>query len=114
MTAHGDRISIREDPRAVSFQHLARRACRFRRRIERGGEMLARMSAALLKTVMREHLVIESIDDGMLRCDRRRSLAPTGREIPCELAGPPRAPLRRASDHDRVGAGGRERLRRIV
>src|SRR5258705_4352863 len=114
MTPHRRRILGREDARAMSFQHLARHHHRLGRRIECGSEMLARMAAALLATVMREHLVVELIDDGQLRCDRWRFLAPAGRDIAGELAGPPRTPLRRAPDHDRIGAGSSKRLRRIL
>ncbi len=37
------------------------------------------------------------------------SLAPAGREVAGDLPGPPGTALRRAADHHRVGAGGRER-----
>ena len=76
--------------------------------------MLAGVPAADRQAVMREHFVIERIDQGELLGERRRALARAGREITRHLSGKPRPALRGAADHDGVGAGSRQRAFGVV
>ena len=64
--------------------------------------------------VMRQHLLVVRGDQRELLGERRRRLAPAGREIARDLAGQPRPALRGAADHHRVGAGRCERRVGIV
>ena len=76
--------------------------------------MLAGMAAADRDAVVRQHLVVERIDQAELRGERGRGLAPAARQVAGDLPGQPGPALRRAADHHRVGARGRERGDGIV
>ena len=114
MAADRDRIVGGQHALAVSLEEADRRARGLGGGIERPAEMLARMAAADGDAVMREHLVVELDDDGELRRERRRALAPAGCEIAGDLARQPRAALRGAADHHRIGARSRQRRHGVL
>ncbi len=114
MSTHRDRIIRRQHTATVRPEQILGCACALRRVIEGGGEMLARVADAPRAAVMRQHLLVERVDDGPLLDERRRRFTRAACEEARHLSRPPWAPLRGATDHHRVGAGQCQRLARVV
>src|SRR5215468_3050857 len=64
--------------------------------------------------MVEQHVLVKPSDKGKLLGERWRRLADAGRKKARELPRKPWPPLRASSDHDRVGAGGRKRVHRVV
>src|SRR6516225_7811432 len=84
-------------------------SCGLGRYIERPAEMLARMAAADGAAVVREHLVVEAIDDRELDGERRCAFGLAHGKVAADLPCQPRTALGGTPDHHRVGTGGRKR-----
>src|SRR5262249_48073043 len=98
-----------QDQAALSLEGARRNARGLCRRIQRPAQMLAGMAAADRMAMVRQHFVVELLDQRELDGERRRALArPTGQPAG-NLSGQPWTALRGTPDHDRVGAGGRQR-----
>src|SRR3989442_13780370 len=76
MPANRGRIVGRQHPGAMRLEHGIGYICGLGRSTERPAEMLARMAAADVAAVVREHLVVKAVDDRELDGERRCAFRP--------------------------------------
>ena len=112
-TLHRPRLGLRQHRLPMCLEQIGRSAGGLSRGVERPAEMLARMPQADV-AMMRKHLVVELLRSAQAVLRAAARLRVAVREIARDLSGQPRPALRRATDHDRIGAGLAQRLLRVL